>query len=190
MFRNILRATSFLSTKFVLRVCKFFIAGSTAIVNPNTPVINNKHDKFEEEIKRATKQGENYLAELMCMLRTLILQTSIEYQQCLINQIEITKQNTKIGPVGEHWDKLTGVRIRGNELKDELNRYEALATNIADIVQSEASSIFFGNDIVLDKLNAELHKLQKLCTQQLQEIHKYERQLLKVNCDSILHGKL
>lgn len=144
---------------------------------------------FEEEIKRATLQGEKYLAQLMRVLRTLILQTSIEYQENLIKQIEITKENTQIGPVGEHWDKLTVFRVKGNELKEELNKYEALASSLADIVHAEVqTSLAIGNRAVLQQLNVELEKLQKLCSEQLEEIHRYETELLTANRDSILHG--
>ncbi|KAF2879611.1 hypothetical protein ILUMI_26562 [Ignelater luminosus] len=144
---------------------------------------------FEEEIKRATLQGEKYLAQLMRVLRTLILQTSIEYQENLIKQIEITKENTQIGPVGEHWDKLTTFRVKGNELKEELNKYEALASSLSEIVHAEVqTSLAIGNRAVLQQLSVELEKLQKLCNEQLEEIHKYESELLAANRDSILHG--
>lgn len=152
-------------------------------INLRTPE-NLEH---EEDLRRATLEGENYLSQLICMLRTLILETSIEYQECLIKQIELTKENTKIGPVGKHWDQLTYIRIKANELKDELHKYQALAKNIGDIAENQHSTVFDGKEVVLDKLNGELLKLRKLCDVQLKEIHKYEKQLLEVNRESILH---
>lgn len=165
------------------------MGGSCGVVSIANAIDDRLKLNFEEEIKRATDEGEKYLSELMRVLRTLILQTSIEYQECLIAQIELTRNSTRVGPVGTHWDELTRFRVKSNELKDELNRYEVLATSIADIVtQQTSSSVDSVSEIILSQLTTECTKLQKLCNEQLQEIHKYETELLIANRDSILDG--
>ncbi|KAK5645680.1 hypothetical protein RI129_004144 [Pyrocoelia pectoralis] len=148
-----------------------------------------EHKEYENDLKRASKEGENYLSQLVCMLRTLILETSIQYQECLIKQIELTKENTIIGPVGEHWDRLIEVRIKGNELKEELCKYEALAKNFEDIIVEHGDMITFTRDMSLEKLNLELDKLRRLRDRQLDEIRRCEKELLDANCDSILTTK-
>ncbi|KAF5270479.1 hypothetical protein FQA39_LY08357 [Lamprigera yunnana] len=150
---------------------------------------STRHE-HEQDFTKATREGENYLSQLICMLRTLILETSIEYQECLIKQIEMTKMNTKIGPVGSHWDELTSVRIKGTELKDELHRFEALAKNIGEIVEEQDNPVLLENELVLKSLNNELLKLQKLCDIHLKEIRKFEKELLEANRDSILYDQI
>ncbi|KAF5269264.1 hypothetical protein FQR65_LT02565 [Abscondita terminalis] len=95
MFRQVLRPRCF---KVLLTALKHCIPKArvqnlahlgVAVVYANSCNIPNFDNiEHEEDLKRATQQGEKYLSHLICMLSTLILETSIEYQQCLIKQIE------------------------------------------------------------------------------------------------------
>uniref|UniRef100_A0A1Y1MMG1 Uncharacterized protein n=1 Tax=Photinus pyralis TaxID=7054 RepID=A0A1Y1MMG1_PHOPY len=189
MFRNLLRSNvlrfSYNFSQLRRSVVQFSKASLCSLVVAGTVPL--EHKEYASGLQRASKEGENYLSQLICMLRTLILETSVQYQECLIKQIELIKQNTKIGPIGEHWDRLTDIRIKTNELKDELNKFEALAKNLEEIVTEHGISIVFVNkEMLLDKLHVEIEKLKRLREQQLHENHRYEKELLQANCNSIL----
>lgn len=146
---------------------------------------NEKDFSIEDELFIATEKGEIYLLQLIIFLRSVVLKACTEYTDCLIKEIEIVKISTKVGPIGTHWDQLTEYRVKANELKSSLIRYEVLIKRMEEMVLSSANNTSSEH---ADQLKPEMDQLQSLLSKQLEEIHKYEIELLTANRDSILNS--
>lgn len=120
----------------------------------------------------------------MLFVKSGMLNICEQYVDCLIHQIEITKQAVNLGPIGEHWDKLTEFRVKANELKSTLIRYQVLLERMEDIIVKNVDNPAACH---VNTIKPELERLKNAFLAQLSEIQKYENELLCISRDSIMY---
>lgn len=146
-------------------------------------------ERLTEEIQSACHKNVEALVELMHTLNVCMLEINKEYKNCVEQQILLTTQCTKMGPLGEHWDELTKYRVQADELKMEFNKYELLIQKIGQMVFYQAvTSLMSGNEKELDLLNFEFSRLEKLMRDIVQQHKDLDLKLVVANRESILYG--
>lgn len=139
---------------------------------------------LEEHILKPSHQIEKDLIQLMLFLKSGMLNACEQYVDCLIHQIEITKESAELGPIGAHWDQLTEFRVKANELKSTLIRYQVLLKRMEQIVVKNVDNPAACH---VNTIKPELERLKEAFLAQLCEIQKYENELLCINRDCIMY---
>lgn len=139
---------------------------------------------LEEHLCKASDVIERDLINMMELLKTAVEAACEQYVTCLIQQIELTKENLQLGPIGAHWDRLTEFRVQGNELRSSLIKYQVLLERMNEIVLSHLVN---PNAKHLEKIKPKLEELQKVFLARMNEIKKRETELLCANRDCIMY---
>lgn len=145
-------------------------------------------DTANKKVQDACLKNVEALVELMHTLNMCLIEISNEYTMNVQNQINTTRECMKMGPIGEHWDKLTQYRVESEDLKLEFAKYEMLIQKVGEMVFYQAvTSLMSGQENEMDLLNYEYSLLSKLLENLLQQRRELEMKLIEAKRDSIVY---
>ncbi|XP_060517645.1 uncharacterized protein LOC132696683 [Cylas formicarius] len=137
----------------------------------------------EDDVRKACDEGEAALINLMNRVKKLVVETSIEYRQCLAKQIEITQKAKIIGP--QVYDDLPKHRTLGETLSHELNEYLIIFKTIGEIAYNQSLLSLLLNEVDFERLCIAYKELEIVILREFGENKRKELELFQTKLEVI-----